>query len=518
MDLFKFRIPARGMSVAVTAACLSTGILEIRAEEPLWTDEDTEAYWGEIVDNAKRTSTAPRLAEADETAGEGVLEAFGTQHLPNAYTQYQEVRATAKEREQLFRENFPDGRTSDATGGALYDKVRKATAKAIAEMFRRHDELCHYLLLYRTGAVSDQELADLDSARISVILPEEAEPPTVYERNAPVLSSAETDFATKYLPETLAAFQRLGNEFSEGVKTYGDWRKTALLVDSTRSDALFQPLRERLDGIYGRMDEIVRMVKEKNLLHSVGEASASDLADADREKGLAIQQFEKGIPIGPFVLEHVRMVVKEIKKPLLVMKGIVTGMVQIPDKTFMIGKYEVTQTQWETIMGENPCYSDEVCENNPVSRVSWDDCQIFLKRLNAQPAVKRSGLLFRLPTEAEWEYACRAGATGKYCKLANGREITELTLGEVAWFSDNSDEKVHPVGQKQPNAIGLYDMIGNVEEWCQDEFASTKRVTCGGCVAQWAIYCGSSNHSWDKPSERSHLLGFRLCADTLKQP
>ena len=489
---------------AVLFGCVSIA----QAEMPAWTNEDTEKHWAAIAEKSTRTSTSPRFGEADEESGEGVLEAFGTQYLPNAYAYYQEVRATAKEREQLFRENFPDGRSSDATGGALYGKVQRATAKAVSEMFRRHDELCHYLLLYRMGVVSDQELADLDSSRIAVVLPEEAEPPAVYKRDAPVLASAETDFATKYLPETRAAFQRLDNAFSEGVKAYDDWLKTALLVDATRSDTLFQPLRERLDDIHGQMDGIIRMVKEKKLLYAVGEASASALVDSDREMGLAIQQFEKGLLIGPIVMGHVRMVVKE---PLLVIKGIITGMVQIPDRNIKMGKYEVTQAEWEAVMGENPARFKN--PDNPVENVSWNDCQVFLKRLNALPAVKQSGLLFRLPTETEWEYACRAGATGTYCKLANGREITESTLGKVAWFPDNSDEKVHPVGQKEPNAFGLYDMFGNVAEWCQDEFGSKSRVKRGGCIVTPVRYYGASEQSWDKQSERSHLLGFRLCAD-----
>ena len=509
---------------------------EIKFEEQAvsWTDADTEEFWTAIIENATQTSTAPRLADADEERGEGVLETFGTQYLPNAYAYYQEVRATAKEREQIFRETFPDGRASDASGGAIYEKVRKATAKAVAEMFRRHDELCHYLFLYRMGAISNKELADLDKTRISVVIfvnLSEAAPPAAYNRSAPILAQAEIDFATKYLPETRAAFQRLDNAFSEGVKAYGEWRETALLVDAIRSDVyFFQPLRERLDDIHGQMDIIVRMVKEKKLLHAVGKASASDLADTDYEKGLAIQQFEKGLPVGPIVAGHVQTVVNAFKKPRLAIKEIVAGMVQIPDKGYKIGKTEVTQVQWESIMGENP--SDYQGDNNPVENVSWNDCQVFLKKLNALPAVKQSGLVFRLPTDAEWEYACRAGATWwGYCKLSDGTEIKESTLGQVAWFNDNSDKKTHPVGQKKPNAFGLYDMHGNVDEWCQDELGSLTseqtlaslhsffhrdfehdRVIHGGDWCHGAPGCEASRRGNQSPSDRSNHIGFRLCA------
>ena len=173
------------------------------------------------------------------------------------------------------------------------------------------------------------------------------------------------------------------------------------------------------------------------------------------------------------------------------------------------GKTEVTQAQWEAIMGDNP--SKFKGANHPVEQVSWDDCQEFLEKLNALPSVKKSGLMFRLPTEEEWEFACRAGATGDYCKLANGTEITADTLDQVAWFGDNSDEKTHPVGQKKPNAFGLYDMHGNVWEWTSTAVGESRVIRGGG----WDIsarFCVSSYRLWISPSSRRNYLGFRLCA------
>lgn len=190
-------------------------------------------------------------------------------------------------------------------------------------------------------------------------------------------------------------------------------------------------------------------------------------------------------------------------------EGILALMVDIPGKDFKMGKTEVTQAQWKSIMGENPSLFKG--KNNPVEQVSWDDCQEFLSLLNSIPAVKDSGLSFRLPTEEEWEYACRAGATGDYCKLANGTEITKDTLGQVAWFDNNSDRKTNPVGQKKPNAWGLYDMHGNVWEWtstADGEF----RVFRGGSWGNSAWNCESSDRSGNSPSYRLGSLGFRLCA------
>jgi formylglycine-generating enzyme required for sulfatase activity len=185
--------------------------------------------------------------------------------------------------------------------------------------------------------------------------------------------------------------------------------------------------------------------------------------------------------------------------------------------SFYIGKYEVTQKQWREVMGSDPpeLYF-KGCDQCPVENVSWDDVQEYLKKLNA-----RSGKIFRLPTEAEWEYAARGGNQSRGYTYSGGNN-----LDEVAWYDGNSGNKIHPVGQKRPNELGLYDMSGNVWERCKDwygeDFYKTSpaiepkgpstgsyRVLRGGSWYLNAQYCRTSLRGYG-PDYRLDYLGCRL--------
>ena len=177
-------------------------------------------------------------------------------------------------------------------------------------------------------------------------------------------------------------------------------------------------------------------------------------------------------------------------------------------KPFYMGKYEVTQEQWEGLMENNP--SKIKGAKYPVTNVSWEDCQEFIKKLNAKP---NGG--YRLPTEAEWEHACRAGTSTAY---SFGNSLTKSD-------ANINGESTKAVGSYKPNAFGLYDLHGNVWEWCEDWKADypagavtdpkgpatgTYRVLRGGSFYANGLYARSSNRSAGTPSNRYFYLGFRL--------
>jgi formylglycine-generating enzyme required for sulfatase activity len=129
--------------------------------------------------------------------------------------------------------------------------------------------------------------------------------------------------------------------------------------------------------------------------------------------------------------------------------------------SFNIGKYEVTQSQWKAVMGNNPSHFSG-CDDCPVETVSWNDVQNFIRKLNAQ-----TGQNYRLPTEAEWEYAAKGGKSSKGYTYSGSNE-----LNSVAWYSDNSGDKTHNVGGKKSNELGIFDLTGNVWEWCSDWYGT----------------------------------------------
>ncbi|MDD5285853.1 MAG: formylglycine-generating enzyme family protein [Desulfuromonadaceae bacterium] len=182
---------------------------------------------------------------------------------------------------------------------------------------------------------------------------------------------------------------------------------------------------------------------------------------------------------------------------------------------YSISKYEVTQGQWRKIVGNDPSNFNKCGDDCPVEKVSWKDTQIFISSLNRQ-----TGGSFRLPTEAEWEYACRSGKMReKYC---GGDKVDE-----VAWYAGNSGGKSHPVGQKKPNVLGIYDMNGNVSEWVNDRYSdytsanqqnpqgpssASSYMDRGGSWRSSDRFVDAARRSSNPPDYFASDLGFRIAS------
>jgi formylglycine-generating enzyme required for sulfatase activity len=201
---------------------------------------------------------------------------------------------------------------------------------------------------------------------------------------------------------------------------------------------------------------------------------------------------------------------------------------------YYLGVKQVTQLQYERVIGTTPSHfqkevvRESYSTTHPVENISWDDAVMFCRLLSNLPTERKAGRIYRLPTEAEWEYACRAGSQTAY----SFGESSKL-LSDYAWFEGNSDGQTHPVGEKKPNAWGLYDMHGNVFEWCSDwyghyptgavndpvgpEDGSGHVLRGGGCLFV-AAYCRSAYRSWLKSSFGNRHLGLRVALSPAETP
>jgi len=195
---------------------------------------------------------------------------------------------------------------------------------------------------------------------------------------------------------------------------------------------------------------------------------------------------------------------------------------------YYIGVHEVTNAQWKKVMERSPSRWQD--DGRPVERVSWDEAVEFCRRLSELKEEREAGRIYRLPTEAEWEYACRAGTTGRY---SFGDQ--EAKPGDYGWFTDNAGAQTHGVGQKKPNPWGLCDMHGNVWEWCSDRYGhyapehaidptgdsgapagtavDPARVVRGGAYYLTAGQCRSAFRGRCHPARRNEYLGLRVALD-----
>lgn len=292
-----------------------------------------------------------------------------------------------------------------------------------------------------------------------------------------------------------------------------------LIEESSESEAPGNE-REELERLRKELEELQRQREEKeNLNNEIKHLKNQKMEEEERvlkEKEYKVSNIpktltERGIkfvliPAGDFMMGSNASGEEPIHKVTI-------------ENPFYLGKYPVTQKQWKALMGSNPSeFKGHFKGNNPVENVCWDDIQDFIRMLNLMEHTDK----YRLPSEAEWEYACRAGTTTRY-----SFGDSELKLGDYAWYSENSDNKTHPVGKKEPNPWGLYDMHGNVWERVLDEWhdnyegapsdgsawedgSISNRVGRGGGRCDFTNSCRSASRVEFTSGHRFSVLGFRL--------
>jgi formylglycine-generating enzyme required for sulfatase activity len=241
----------------------------------------------------------------------------------------------------------------------------------------------------------------------------------------------------------------------------------------------------------------IRLDKLKNDVAAKEEAALWNKAESSNDQN-TLQSYLNTYPRGRYVAAahtKLKLIAEEAAKG--------PAMVRIPGKNYEMGKYEVTQAEWKAVMGSNPSHFANCGDTCPVEKVSWDDIQTFLQKLNA-----KTGRQYRLPTEAEWEYACYGGNKTEYCGSND--------IDSVAWYGNNgqpggnSNQRTHPAGQKQANGYGLYDMSGNVWEWMENAHESGGRVVRGGSWDGAAYLARAAIRLRIGSANRLNVIGFRL--------
>lgn len=377
-----------------------------------------------------------------------------------------------------------------------------------------------------TQAVTEFEKACGEAEKLNTLV-------AAHEEYIRQLAQVDTNCLNRYASETFTAIQQKAAEARTETEA-GRYEKalvfykeaTAGLVSAT-SQALTNQNKEKALPILEKLETALTQ-KDKfaaeDILTELGQLVPSDErlpGLRERVNGLPGPRKELAIDLGGGVTLELVLV-----RPGKFQMGSDWGPedekppheVQI-SQPFYMGKYEVTQLQWEAVMGTNP--SHFLGPSLPVEQVSWNDTQEFLGKLNE----KLSGAGFRLPSEAEWEYACRAGSDADCLDQAD-------CLNPLAWFANNAGEKTHAVGGKKPNTWGLFDIHGNVAEWCQDWYmeqffkspeasgtdiictndASGARVMRGGRWNEDAAGCRSTRRNGDNPERRCDDTGFRIVA------
>ena len=440
-----------------------------------------------------KTWTGPRrdLSEEDKLAGDALLSEFGTKYLPNAYANYEKAREAALELQQVFNEEFPEpwAITSTSPKWSAFNKVLEKFAKVRTEYFLCRDELCHCWLAHRLGVLTANDFAKLDSQRLAVhLLPENVELIGFTKLRKESMDGKCSEFAAKYAPESFAIYQKFERESLEIDKLLKDVFRQGAQIDHVRFDRSLSAAVSKRNDLEREMDMLLVAFQAWYTEHRTTVKSSEDVAQSDHATALRLKPFLDSLPM--YVKEHAL-------GPVIPKRD----MIAIPEKDYRMQRTEVTQLQWIIVMGNNPSRSVRRLDY-PVENVSWEDCQQFIKKVNEMDGVK-----YRLPTGSEWEYACRAGSTGDWGRRINGEEGPLEAMG---WYDQNSKRRPHVVASKEPNAWGLYDMHGNVREWCEAQDGDSFPVRRGGSWYDLSSDCTAVSRRDNDPGSRNDFLGFRL--------
>lgn len=329
---------------------------------------------------------------------------------------------------------------------------------------------------------------------------------------AKTLSSSTSVYELWFSLRAVRKLTKGGNSFDELAQAVAN-RIGSLEKENESTDGLWWSYHT-IDDVEARFAEKTVAEKDTLFLSHRGVREGLTLFDKkyqkqiDNEQAELAQRFEENKRQKTALQEA--LIAMESEN---VVKELAGNLVLVPEGPFVC-KYEVTQGLWKMVMNRNP--SRFKGARLPVEQVSSSDIKEFLAKLNALPEVMASGFKYRLPTKEEWIRACLAGGADKHCRLEDGTQITKETFGDVAWFDENSGRKTHPVGQKKPNAFGLYDMHGNVWELIDTFEIYGSAYDCPSSLSldRYAHF-GDMLGTWT-PDDRSSV-GFRLVADKVER-
>lgn len=458
-----------------------------------WNPPDLEKRWERRLAESQTLSTAPRTEGTDAARAEALLEKFASTRMPKSFARYRAARRKAVELERVLKEDFPQGRESDPSGGEIHDRTEKNAARAVAEMFRRHDELCFFFLMRKSGVFSDAVLKRQDDRGGAAWMEGDALADAEDDAGElPAPKAEDAAFAREHLPESWQAVRSLAVLCRSGEAQCRELRKTAHALDAARAEGTLSLFRNRVATMRSTLEETYRQFGIFRFRYRIGELDDAALEAENRAISASLHALREEAALGRWVSRNAKMGVLQLPG------GETMDMVWCPPGTFRMGspdtetgrgrdelqhevavtngfwmaKCEVTKGQFESVLaaharvtGVKPPAPDE-------ERLPSTDGHFLAQFLEVS--------LLALPTEEEWEYACRAGNPGPYGGTGN--------LDAMGWYAANGGGKFHPVGGKLPNAWGFHDMHGNVRERCAGEGDPLR----GGSVRDRAEDCRSA--------------------------